>query len=117
MCSCSCFSVSVQSITINAPQGSLVTLPCSSNQTDPSVFWRYRDRTTVCDIIDGKADFDEQDLAYKGRVEIFPEEIKKGNFSIKLLNLSTSDTGTYTCNLVSSVTPQTVQLNVTGVCR
>ncbi|KAF5896066.1 antigen like protein, partial [Clarias magur] len=87
--------VSVKSI--EGVIGQTVMLPCSVTQKSVNVVWRYRDNRPVCDIIDGKADYDEQDPAYKGRVSLFSSEIDKGNFSIMLSNVVESDAGTYTC--------------------
>lgn len=89
-------------------------LPCLIEQKPPHVYWRYRDNTVVGDISDGKADFDEQALAYKDRVNIFSSEIEKGNFSILLSNVKESDEGLYTCNAPNTVTLN-VELTVTGV--
>ncbi|XP_053085350.1 CD276 antigen homolog isoform X3 [Pangasianodon hypophthalmus] len=103
--------VSVQSVPVEGIIGQTVILPCKLKQKPQTVFWRYRDDRTVCDFLGGEADFDEQDPAYKDRVEIFPSEIEKGNFSIMLSNVKKSDEGTYTC-IATNLTPLTVELTV-----
>ncbi|XP_053085349.1 CD276 antigen homolog isoform X2 [Pangasianodon hypophthalmus] len=108
--------VSVQSVPVEGIIGQTVILPCKLKQKPQTVFWRYRDDRTVCDFLGGEADFDEQDPAYKDRVEIFPSEIEKGNFSIMLSNVKKSDEGTYTC-IATNLTPLTVELTVKVSCR
>ncbi|KAB5526182.1 hypothetical protein PHYPO_G00148770 [Pangasianodon hypophthalmus] len=119
-CVCSLFVflinvVSVQSVhVVEAILGETVILPCTkqTNQTTQTVYWRYSDSTTVFDIISGEVKFDEQDPVYKGRVVCFPLEFAKGNFSIKLSNVKQFHEGIYTCNFPSTLTPQTIQLNI-----
>ncbi|MCI4393362.1 hypothetical protein PGIGA_G00156870 [Pangasianodon gigas] len=103
--------VSAQSVPVEGIIGQTVILPCSLKQRPQTVFWRYRDDRTVCDFLRGKADFSDQDEAYKGRVEIFSSEIEKGNFSIMLSNVKKSDEGTYTC-IATNLIPLTVELTV-----
>uniref|UniRef100_A0AAR2IKL1 Ig-like domain-containing protein n=1 Tax=Pygocentrus nattereri TaxID=42514 RepID=A0AAR2IKL1_PYGNA len=78
-----------------------ITLPCSNTdealQSRVTVFWRFGDSRTVYDIIDSRASFDEQDASFIGRVESFPAEWTKGNFSISLSNVQKADGGLYTC--------------------
>ncbi|XP_017568718.1 CD276 antigen homolog [Pygocentrus nattereri] len=92
-------SVSLQEI--EAGVGDTVILPCS-NSDEPlqyklTVFWRFRYNSTVYDIIDSRASFDKQDASFRGRVESFPAEWTKGNFSIALSNVTRADTGMYSC--------------------
>lgn len=70
---------------------------------------------TVCDVIGGNVYTNEQDPMFHGRVEFFPSEFSKGNFSIKLHNVNLSYKGIYTCNFPYTLTPEKVQLEVTGV--
>ncbi|MCJ8747582.1 hypothetical protein PDJAM_G00155190 [Pangasius djambal] len=107
------FPVSVQSVhVVDAILGETIILPCTSNQSTWTVYWRYSDSKTVFDIIKGEVKFDEQDPVYKGRVGCFPLEFAKGNFSIKLSNVKQSYQGIYTCNFPSTLTPHTIQLNI-----
>ncbi|KAM9493314.1 coxsackievirus and adenovirus receptor homolog isoform 1-T2 [Clarias gariepinus] len=103
--------VSVQRIRVEGVIGQTVMLPCSITQKPAEVYWQYNGRS-VCDIISGKADFDEQNPAYRGRVNISSSEIKKGNFSIMLSNVMKSDKGTYTC-MSPGVHTVEVELTVT----
>ncbi|KAF5896081.1 uncharacterized protein DAT39_014226, partial [Clarias magur] len=108
------YRVSSQNVrVVNGTLGGTVILPCSTSQRNTNVYWRYGEKTTVCDIIAGEVDFEEQDAVYKDRVESFPIEFAKGNFSIKLKKLKKSDEGIYTCNFPRILTPDTLKLIVT----
>lgn len=104
--------VSVQRIRVEGVIGQTVMLPCSITQKPVEVNWQYKAQS-VCDIIGGKADCDEQNPAFRGRVNISSSEIEKGNFSIMLSNVMKSDEETYTCK--STYRAVEVELTVTGV--
>ncbi|XP_060715573.1 myelin-oligodendrocyte glycoprotein-like [Tachysurus vachellii] len=107
------YNVLVQNIEIHeAFVGDTVILPCSIDRTVVSedVFWRDDDGAVVVDIIKNKEDFYEQSPEYRDRVQTFPNEIENGNFSIKLSNVTLSDSRTYTCKASGSV--QSVKLSV-----
>ncbi|XP_017544830.1 CD276 antigen homolog isoform X2 [Pygocentrus nattereri] len=93
-----------------------VILPClSSGKELPNkvtVFWRFRDSGTVYDIVDSRASLDEQDAPFRGRVDSFPDEWTKGNFSIKLSRVKKTDGGTYNCFVLSINTQTRVHLTV-----
>ncbi|XP_053348019.1 CD276 antigen homolog [Clarias gariepinus] len=101
--------VSVQSGHVEGVIGQTVTLPCSITPMSLDVFWRDSAGRTVCDIIAGKADYDEQDPVYKDRIKF---ENGNGNSSIMLSNVMKSDAGTYTCTS-PNVKTQSVELTVT----
>ncbi|KAG1939881.1 butyrophilin-like protein [Pimephales promelas] len=93
--------------------GGSVLLPCSSSDhvqklKDIDVSWRQNDSEIVYDIIKGEDSVAEQDRRYKNRVETFPLEYERGNFSIKLNNLNYTDTGEFNC----LITPSNEQTNV-----
>ncbi|KAK3527845.1 hypothetical protein QTP86_008674 [Hemibagrus guttatus] len=84
---------------VHSVAGETVTLPCPTSQIKldgHNVYWRFNDSMTVCDIIRGEVDFDEQHAMYKGKVKYFPGELK-GNFSIQLLDVNSAHHGIYTC--------------------
>ncbi|KAL7831409.1 hypothetical protein SRHO_G00309120 [Serrasalmus rhombeus] len=95
---------------IEAVVGHNIILPCSNSdealQNKWNVFWRFRDSRTVYDIIDSRASLDEQDASFRGRVESFPAEWTKGNFSIALSNVQKADGGLYTC-FIPAINKQT----------
>ncbi|XDV22125.1 hypothetical protein PO909_027084, partial [Leuciscus waleckii] len=93
--------------------GGSVLLPCSSTKhdhklQDTDVSWRHNDSEIVFDIVKGEDSVAEQDSRYKTRVETFPLEYKRGNFSIKLNNLNYTDAGEFNC----LITPSNEQKNV-----
>ncbi|TSK67286.1 HERV-H LTR-associating protein 2 [Bagarius yarrelli] len=107
-------NVSVESVSVTAAVGDTVVLPCQINSNPEDVYWRYSDVRNVCNIIKGKADFNGQDPAFKDRVNIFPLEIKNGNFSIRLDKVSKSDEGPYICSAPSISLRENLELKVTA---
>ncbi|KAI5606679.1 hypothetical protein C0J50_9989 [Silurus asotus] len=99
-------------LSVEGFEGDTVILPCLIKQKPVTVFWRFKETRTMCDIINGKADFDEQDSAFKNRVGIFSSEIPLGNFSIKLSRVINTDEGLYTCHAPEEDYRQEVQLMV-----
>ncbi|XP_016109403.1 CD276 antigen homolog, partial [Sinocyclocheilus grahami] len=104
-------SVSVISVSLDVKvvgfTGSSVVLPCSSIQhdlkpQDMHVLWRDKDSETIYDLIEGKDSLETQDPRYKNRAQTFPEEYKRGNFSIKLNNLTQADAGEFNCFITHS---------------
>ncbi len=102
--------------------GGSVVLPCSSAKHDLKlqdihVFWRDKDSEAIYDLIKGKDALEKQDPRYKNRTQTFPEEYERGNFSIKLNNLTHADAGELNCFIThSSYSDQkTVWLFINGV--
>uniref|UniRef100_A0A673HS97 Ig-like domain-containing protein n=1 Tax=Sinocyclocheilus rhinocerous TaxID=307959 RepID=A0A673HS97_9TELE len=114
-------TVCLISVSLQVPgviDGSVV-LPCSSAQQDLklqdiNVHWRHNNREIVYDIIKGEDSVEKQDPQYKNRAETFPEEYKRGNFSIKLNNLQHTDAGKFSCFITPSNEQETVELRVNG---
>ncbi|XP_059425747.1 CD276 antigen homolog isoform X3 [Carassius carassius] len=83
--------------------GDSAVLPCSSEeplntiQDIDLVRWIHRGQNNVYSIINGQVSVEGRDPEYRNRVESFPEEYLRGNFSIKLNDLQRNDTGTYKC--------------------
>ncbi|XP_051763691.1 ICOS ligand-like [Ctenopharyngodon idella] len=103
--------------TVKADIGGSVVLLCSSTEHDlkpqnTEVHWRHNGSEIVCDIIKGKSSVERQDSQYKNRVETFPDEYLRGNFSIKLNNLQYTDAGEFSCLISPSSELQTVQLSI-----
>ncbi|KAK2907132.1 hypothetical protein Q8A67_006117 [Cirrhinus molitorella] len=87
--------------------GGSVVLPCSSAEhdlkpQDINVVWRDKDSEAVYDLINGKAFVEQQDQRYKNRTQTFPDEYRRGNFSVKLINLTHSDEGEFNCLITHS---------------
>ncbi|KAL0150676.1 hypothetical protein M9458_053980, partial [Cirrhinus mrigala] len=93
------FSVCLQ-VTVQAVIGGSAVLPCSLAKHDLKpqdiiVHWRDKDSEIVCDLIEGKVK--QQDQRYENRAQTFPNEYERGNFSIKLINLTHADAGVFIC--------------------
>ncbi|XP_042605576.1 CD276 antigen homolog [Cyprinus carpio] len=87
--------------------GGSVLLPCSSAKhdlkpQDINVLWRDKYSETIYDLIKGKDSLDTQDSRYKNRTQTFPDEYERGNFSIKLSNLTHADEGEFNCFITHS---------------
>ncbi|XP_042567343.1 ICOS ligand-like isoform X3 [Cyprinus carpio] len=106
-------------VTVEGFIGGSVVLPCSSDKHDHKlqdidVFWRHNGSKIVFDIIPHSNAPVTQDPEYKNRVESFPQEYLRGNFSIKLNNLQHTDAGQYICYISHSSEYQTVKLIING---
>ncbi|XP_052446883.1 V-set domain-containing T-cell activation inhibitor 1 isoform X4 [Carassius gibelio] len=87
--------------------GGSAVLPCSSKEPPLTVqdidLVRWIEKAkgqNVYIIINGQVSVEGQDPVYKNRVESFPEEYLRGNFSIKLNNLQHTDAGLYKCYII-----------------
>ncbi|XP_050951109.1 V-set domain-containing T-cell activation inhibitor 1-like isoform X2 [Labeo rohita] len=106
-------------VTIVAVTGGSVILPCSSAKhshelQDINVHWRHSGSTIVYDITKGKDLIAKQDQRFKNRAETFPDEYVRGNFSIRLINLTDADAGKYICYITHSDEWEIVQLIING---
>ncbi|XP_077082918.1 uncharacterized protein LOC143736169 [Siphateles boraxobius] len=101
--------------TVEAVIGGSVLLPCSSTDEDHkpediNVFWRHNGHEIVCDIIPSSNSLEKQNPEYKNRIETFPQEYERGNFSIKLTDLTHTDAGEFSCLITHVSELQIVQL-------
>ncbi|XP_052395380.1 CD276 antigen homolog isoform X2 [Carassius gibelio] len=102
-------------VTVEAVIGGSVVLQCSSAEhdykpQDIDVSWRHNGSKIVFDIIPLRNSPMTQDPEYKNRIETFPQEYLRGNFSIKLINLQHTDAGQYICYMKNSNKYQTLKL-------
>ncbi len=109
-----CLEVTVEGFT-----GGSVVLPCSSTELDLElqkidVFWRDKESKIIYNLIKGTDSLEKQDPRYKNRALTFPDEYKRGNFSIKLLNLTHADAGKFICYITFSDELETVELIING---
>ncbi|XP_055766750.1 selection and upkeep of intraepithelial T-cells protein 6-like, partial [Salvelinus fontinalis] len=104
--------------------GDDVILPCflkpSVSAEDMVVKWTRLNlkAENVHLYLDGRDSNEEQHPSYRGRTSMFHEELKNGNVSLKLTNVTLSDAGGYRCflpTLTSQVKETTVQLLVGAV--
>ncbi|XP_066517923.1 myelin-oligodendrocyte glycoprotein-like [Hoplias malabaricus] len=97
-----------------------VVLPCSLKPTTSAenmmVSWFKKD-VIVHHYENHKDRNDVQSESYRGRIDLFKEELKNGNISLKLSAVQLSDEGTYSCLVVSSsgYESATLYLNVRDV--
>ncbi|KAG9335415.1 hypothetical protein JZ751_004737 [Albula glossodonta] len=86
-----------------AAPGSDITLGCSFPHRDTDniqnliVNWQRGTTEVVHSYYHGKDQLDRQSLAYTGRTQLNPDELKKGNASLSLVGVQASDHGEYTC--------------------
>ncbi|KAL2088345.1 hypothetical protein ACEWY4_015244 [Coilia grayii] len=83
-----------------------VVLSCSVDSHIPpekleEVAWKRKDHMLVLLYQDGEILSDSSHERYRGRVEFFTTEILKGNFSLRLKDVSTEDKGEYICEAFS----------------
>uniref|UniRef100_A0A3Q0RSR9 Ig-like domain-containing protein n=1 Tax=Amphilophus citrinellus TaxID=61819 RepID=A0A3Q0RSR9_AMPCI len=87
---------------VKANVGQEVILPCHLeppfNVSTLTVEWK-RNNTFVHLYRSRKDDPTSQDNQFKGRTSLFPEEMKKGNISLLLRNVSQADEGLYICHV------------------
>ncbi|NXX49478.1 VTCN1 inhibitor, partial [Tricholaema leucomelas] len=87
--------------TCNAFVGETVILPCTAtspgvNPSTSRLYWQI-DSLVVHFFQSGQNLSKFQDKRYHGRTSLFLDQIKHGNFSLKLSNVQLLDAATYTC--------------------
>ncbi|XP_069037848.1 uncharacterized protein [Lepisosteus oculatus] len=96
------FSVQGPREPLVARPGDEVLLPCSVDSAVPlhelEVEWRRSDYNVLVLLFSkGESRPESQHQSYRGRAELFPQEIPRGNFSLMLANVTAEDTGVYRC--------------------
>ncbi|MBN3317040.1 VTCN1 inhibitor, partial [Atractosteus spatula] len=87
-----------------ARPGDEVLLPCSVDSTvtlqELEVQWLRTDPDTLVHLFsEGESRLESQDQNYRGRAELFPQEIPRGNFSLRLERMMPEDAGVYRCTV------------------
>uniref|UniRef100_W5M9N4 Ig-like domain-containing protein n=1 Tax=Lepisosteus oculatus TaxID=7918 RepID=W5M9N4_LEPOC len=87
-------------------RGEDTVLPCylspNISAVNLEIRWFREDYTApVCLYRYGRYNFNNQITSYRGRAELFPEEFKKSNVSLKLKSVRHSDHGLYKCMVKS----------------
>ncbi|XP_056609933.1 uncharacterized protein LOC130426941 [Triplophysa dalaica] len=100
------FTVKGSSGPLVVPLGGSVLLPCSVDSLlslkDLEVEWRRSDSQTLIHLYqDGDIRPEVQHEDYHDRAHFFTEDIKHGNFSLLLKNVTAEDEGQYTCTVHS----------------
>ncbi|KAM4714298.1 myelin-oligodendrocyte glycoprotein-like [Anableps anableps] len=106
---------------VTAEPGQNVTLPCRAPDNKPgvAVVWTRTDlgKEYILLYRDGRIDPGNQHPFYRNRVDLQDRQMKDGDVSLVLKNVTTNDTGTYQCrvqtegSLVRNLIG-TIQLNV-----
>uniref|UniRef100_A0A3Q3J7W4 Ig-like domain-containing protein n=1 Tax=Monopterus albus TaxID=43700 RepID=A0A3Q3J7W4_MONAL len=103
-------------IEITSKSGVIVTLPCqaSNSTTITAVEWIRPDLEPeyVLKYQDGQLDLNNQHLSFKDRVELEDSEMKDGDVSLVLRDVTTDDRGTYECHITLRRTNDTVKETV-----
>ncbi|XP_029111850.1 butyrophilin subfamily 3 member A2-like isoform X1 [Scleropages formosus] len=88
---------------VAAVAGEDVVLPCylkpNISAVDLSIEWlRVHTEDPVVHLYQDHEDRNEKQIpSYRGRTSLFPEELRKGNTSLKVKNVRGSDNGEYKC--------------------
>ncbi|XP_067380681.1 butyrophilin subfamily 2 member A1-like isoform X3 [Channa argus] len=108
LCISPVFAFVVQNIT--ARPGENVSLPCLAHKNSPIIVigWHRRDLETGYVFLyrDGQSDPDVEHPSYINRVELKDKQMKDGDISLILKNVTNSDTGTYECHVIQGETDQ-----------
>ncbi|XP_076857001.1 uncharacterized protein LOC143510961 isoform X3 [Brachyhypopomus gauderio] len=112
---------------VSAHVGEDTTLNCSVHSHTPpeeleQVLWKKVDQDIVVLLFtEGEVQPESTDVRYRDRVELFnPEEIHRGNFSLRLKNIQTEDKGLYVCEvlheeLMANTTVEVLQLGLSSM--
>ncbi|XP_056609806.1 uncharacterized protein LOC130426861 isoform X5 [Triplophysa dalaica] len=100
------FTVKGPSGPLVVPLGGSVLLPCSvdslSSLKDLEVEWKRSDSQTLIHLYqDGDIRPEVQNEDYHDRAHFFTDDIKQGNFTLLLKNVTAEDEGQYTCTVHS----------------
>ncbi|KAK3554496.1 hypothetical protein QTP70_024292 [Hemibagrus guttatus] len=103
-----------------AQLGGSVLLPCFIESPLPleglQVEWRKKDSDSLVSLFQqGESRLDLQSQVFKGRVDLFPDKISKGNFSILLKNVLEEDAGGYRCKVNTSQDSSEVIMEVRNI--
>ena len=106
-------------LTVTTSVGGDAVLPCqvdpATDHSDTTVEWSRVDLPRDQYVYfhkNGQEFKDTKNPSYDGRTSLFMGEVKKGNVSLKLSGVNSSDGGTYTCFLPDCQKEFTVRLVV-----
>uniref|UniRef100_A0A3B5QWV0 Ig-like domain-containing protein n=1 Tax=Xiphophorus maculatus TaxID=8083 RepID=A0A3B5QWV0_XIPMA len=93
------------SYSVRGEPGQSITLPCSSAASSSVIVvqWSRTDLGSEYVLLfrDGRFDVGNQNPSYQNRVDLVDPQMKEGNVSLVLKNLTTNDTGLYQCQVLS----------------
>ncbi|XP_015259647.1 PREDICTED: uncharacterized protein LOC107104217 [Cyprinodon variegatus] len=104
---------------ITAEPGENVTLPCRTKNNHPVlvVEWIRNDMGELKHVAlyrDGRFDKNGQDPTYENRVDLQDREMKDGDVSLVLMNVTTNHTGTYECRVIQRGNKRRKRSNIKG---
>ncbi|CAI5671506.1 unnamed protein product [Oreochromis niloticus] len=103
---------------ITAESGQDVTLTCrASNKNIKSVHWSRADLTDKYVLLyqDGQFVPEHQHPSFKNRVDLQDRQMKDGDVSLILKNVTINDTGTYECRVVQRVRGPVTLISITNL--
>ncbi|NXK21765.1 VTCN1 inhibitor, partial [Arenaria interpres] len=89
--------------TCHAVVGETVILPCTTPSpgelilSNSILYWQIEHTVLVHFFYKGRDLLERQDERYSGRTSLFLDQMKHGNFSLKLSSVQLLDTAEYTC--------------------
>ncbi|XP_060743253.1 uncharacterized protein LOC132857255 [Tachysurus vachellii] len=115
---CACVDSAESLVTVSAPVGSTVILPCNlTEEFKPTsvITWKINNKLVFVRSSDGTY----QGKGYEGRVDVPEDELLKGNCSLVMKNIRFSDKRIYSSSMIKdiqeSVLVQKVKLSVVEV--
>ncbi|NXP07713.1 VTCN1 inhibitor, partial [Thinocorus orbignyianus] len=101
--SCLFFIPGQPDTTCHAFVGETVILPCTTISpgelilSNSILYWQIEHTVVVHFFYKGHSMLDQQGEHYRGRTSLFLDQMKHGNFSLKLSNVQLQDTAEYSC--------------------
>ncbi|KAI5608155.1 hypothetical protein C0J50_12316, partial [Silurus asotus] len=83
-------------ISVSGDLGSTAVLPCELKNADTETHIRWSTESEI--VFERKGESSYQGEGYEDRVDVPEEELRKGNCSLVLRNLTLNDKNVYTCS-------------------
>ncbi|MEQ2301279.1 hypothetical protein AMECASPLE_034279 [Ameca splendens] len=100
--------VSIDQRNITAEAGQDIILPCRAPDSKPVIAVKWTRTDLGPDYVflyrDDQISLENQLLSYKNRVDLKETQMKDGDVSLVLKNVTTDDRGTYECRVVQTET-------------
>ncbi|KAM9495491.1 uncharacterized protein Hap1MRO34_018455 [Clarias gariepinus] len=103
-------------ISVSGPVGSTAVLPCQLTSVDTDIpYIKWNTESEIVFEREGEESYPAG--GYEGRVDVPVEELRKGNCSLVLHNLTFTDTGVYTSYQTVRHTKRSVNFKVVSISR